>query len=126
MVDRVTTAWIFIATVSAFQLQDLVSASPFFARGDAMKNQESDTEFTDFPSIQTVTKNLTCHGAHSLETIILGKQLLRTNDLKADIEVKYAYTIYDINTQMISIVEGFVDIYSIFKATLTLIYLLCS
>ena len=98
MVDRVTTAWIFIATVSAFQLQDLVSAPLFFARGDAMKNQESDTEFTDFPSIQTVTKNLTCHGAHSLETIILGKQLLRTNDLKADIEVKYAYIRFTIST----------------------------
>ena len=82
--ERVTTAWIFIATdsVPTFQHGSCFRLSDR-CPGDVMKNEESDTEFTDFPSTQTVTKNLTCRKAHSLETIFLGKQLLRTNNLKA-------------------------------------------
>ena len=95
--ERVTTAWIFIATDSVPTLQ-LGSCFRFsdHGPGDVMKNEESDTEFTYFPSTQTVTKNLTCRRAHSLETIFLGKQLLRTKDLKAD-----KGSLYSVNTRII-------------------------
>ena len=93
--ERVTTAWIFIATDSVPTLQ-LGSCFRFSDHGDVMKNEESDTEFTYFPSTQTVTKNLTCRKAHSLETIFLGKQLLRTKDLKAD-----KGSLYSVNTRII-------------------------
>ena len=58
--ERVTTAWIFISTesVPTFQLGSCFRFSDH-GPGDVMKNEQSDTGFTYFPSTQTVTKNLT-------------------------------------------------------------------